>query len=91
MNCEFYSDAYPNCKIGKYHGVPSYIHCIACIDRGENKIDQDINWGLGDMIHSVAQPIARAIDSTLGTDIQNCGGCKKRREMLNEMFPISVE
>ena len=31
--------------------------------------------------------VARAIDSVFGTNIQECGGCKKRREALNRAFP----
>lgn len=42
--------------------------------------------GLGDLVASVAQPIARAIDSVAGTNIAECGGCKKRRAMLNNLF-----
>jgi hypothetical protein len=45
--------------------------------------------GLGDVIESVAQPIARVIDDLAGTNIQGCGGCKKRKEYLNEKFPIT--
>ena len=41
--------------------------------------------GLGDIVHAIAQPIARAIDVVAHTDLQNCGGCKKRREMLNRI------
>ncbi len=44
--------------------------------------------GLGDLVHKVAQPIAKVIDETLGTKIQKCGGCAKRREALNRAFPI---
>jgi len=39
--------------------------------------------GLGDVVYSVAQPIAKAIDHKLGTNIQRCGGCKRRRAALN--------
>lgn len=39
--------------------------------------------GLGDMVHAVAQPIAKAIDRVAGTNIQGCGACAKRRAMLN--------
>ncbi|MES2995903.1 MAG: hypothetical protein V4733_03745 [Verrucomicrobiota bacterium] len=42
--------------------------------------------GLGDVVAAFAQPIARAIDSAAGTDIQNCGGCKQRREKLNRVL-----
>jgi hypothetical protein len=41
--------------------------------------------GLGDAVAMVAQPIARAIDRVAGTNIQNCGGCKQRQEMLNRL------
>ena len=46
--------------------------------------------GLGDVVHKVAQPIARVIDKTLGTNIQGCGGCKKRKESLNKHFPLDT-
>jgi len=45
--------------------------------------------GLGDIVHKVAQPIAKTIDLVLGTNIKNCGGCKKRREFLNKAFPMT--
>jgi len=38
---------------------------------------------LGDRVHAVAQPIAKAIDKVAGTNIQRCGGCKRRRAALN--------
>ena len=43
--------------------------------------------GLGDLVAKVAQPIAKGIDSVVGTDIQHCGGCKKRQEALNNLIP----
>lgn len=39
--------------------------------------------GLGDMVHAVAQPIAKVIDRVAGTNVQGCGACAKRRAMLN--------
>lgn len=42
--------------------------------------------GLGDKVEKVAKPIAKAIDYIAGTNIQNCGGCKKRKEALNKLF-----
>lgn len=39
--------------------------------------------GLGDLVARFAQPVAEAIDNVAGTDIKNCGGCAKRREILN--------
>lgn len=44
--------------------------------------------GLGDLIHVVAQPIAKAIDAVAGTDLQNCGGCAQRREQMNKAVPL---
>ena len=46
--------------------------------------------GLGDAVKIVAQPIAKAIDAAIGTDVQNCGACEKRRQYLNEKFPINA-
>ena len=44
--------------------------------------------GLGDMVHVVAQPLARAIDALAGTHLQNCAGCVQRRDELNHKFPL---
>jgi len=44
---------------------------------------------LGDAVAAVAQPIARAIDKRLGTDIEHCTGCGKRRKWLNGGSPES--
>ena len=46
--------------------------------------------GIGDVVHKVAQPIAKVIDKTLGTKIQKCGGCAKRREALNKALPFKT-
>ena len=43
------------------------------------------NKGLGDLVETIAQPIAKAIDKVAGTKIQECGGCKKRKEYLNKI------
>jgi hypothetical protein len=42
-------------------------------------------YGLGDLVAAVAQPIARGIDAVAGTRVAECGGCKKRREALNQI------
>lgn len=66
--------------------------CAAC-DHGHwgqytSDCEKEKQIGLGDLVASVAQPIARGIDSIFGTNIQNCGGCKKRQQTLNEKFPL---
>ena len=45
--------------------------------------------GLGDAVAMVAQPIARAIDSALGTNVAGCGGCKARQAALNKVLPFN--
>jgi hypothetical protein len=37
----------------------------------------------GDAIAKVAEPIAQGLDWALGTDLQNCGGCKRAQANLN--------
>lgn len=44
--------------------------------------------GLGDVVHVVAQPLARAIDAVAGTSIETCEGCRKRRDDWNRKFPL---
>ena len=41
---------------------------------------------VGDKVHAIAHPIAKAIDKTVGTNISKCGACAKRREKLNNLF-----
>jgi len=41
---------------------------------------------LGDKVHSIAQPIAKIIDKTFGTKIQECVACKERQEKLNNLL-----
>lgn len=45
------------------------------------------HFGLGDLVAKVAQPIAKVIDAVAGTNVQGCGGCKKRQEALNRFLP----
>jgi hypothetical protein len=45
---------------------------------------------IGDVVHSVAQPIAKAIDKVAGTNIQGCAGCKRRRARLNGRLDIDT-
>lgn len=46
--------------------------------------------GLGDLVAMIAQPIARAIDTMAGTDLQNCKGCADRKDRLNEAAPFKL-
>lgn len=43
--------------------------------------------GLGDKIARIAKPIARAIDATFGTSVEQCGACQQRQAWLNTKFP----
>jgi hypothetical protein len=47
--------------------------------------------GLGDAIALVAQPIAKAIDSVAGTNLQNCGGCAQRKGWINAAVPFKPD
>jgi len=76
--CKFLLDK--TCQLGYHNGVPHAGNCRACIEAGENK------EGLGDQVEKIAKPIAKAIDKIAGTNIENCGGCKKRKEKLNKLF-----
>jgi hypothetical protein len=38
---------------------------------------------LGDVVHSLAKPVAKMLDRTLGTKLEGCGACAKRRARLN--------
>ena len=38
---------------------------------------------LGDAVHVVAQPVAKAIDLVFRTSLQTCAACAERRERLN--------
>ncbi len=42
--------------------------------------------GLGDAVHAVANPIAKAIDSVFGTNLASCQGCADRRDALNKLI-----
>ncbi len=45
--------------------------------------------GLGDLVHALAHPLARAIDAVAGTNLQNCPACARRRENLNRIIPFT--
>lgn len=44
--------------------------------------------GMGDVVHAVAQPIAKMIDHVAGTSIKSCSACGQRREALNRIVPF---
>jgi hypothetical protein len=44
--------------------------------------------GLGDVVHAVAQPIAKGIDLLVGTHLDECPSCGKRRDDWNRKFPL---
>jgi len=44
--------------------------------------------GLGDVVATVAQPIAAVIDRVAGTSIKTCSACAKRRARLNAAMPF---
>lgn len=44
--------------------------------------------GAGDVVHAVVQPVARSIDSVVGTNFQGCNKCSERKDSLNLKFPI---
>ena len=52
---------------------------------------EGINWcveqnkGLGDAAYDALHRVAIIVDSVAGTNIKECGGCKARRDMLNNI------
>ena len=44
--------------------------------------------GAGDIVAAVAKPIAKAIDTIAGTDLEHCQSCEERRKALNAWMPI---
>lgn len=46
--------------------------------------------GLGDVVHAVAQPVAKALDRVAGTALVDCESCSQRRERLNAKFPFKT-
>ena len=62
------------CTLGLLGGRPSPGACLHC-DRYDGP-----SRGLGDTVKKV-------IDSATVGLVRKCGGCQKRREALNELFP----
>lgn len=46
--------------------------------------------GMGDVVALAAEPIASVMDKVLKTRVKGCGGCRKRREMLNQLMPFKL-
>lgn len=44
------------------------------------------NKGLGDYLHKMFTPIRKLVPA-----LENCQGCKKRREELNKLFPFKPD
>lgn len=44
-----------------------------------------VSLRLGDAVESIAKPIAKSVDKAFSTKLSECGGCKKRKEMLNRL------
>lgn len=44
--------------------------------------------GLGDAVEVIAKPIAKAIDSVAGTDIEHCAACEERKGILNRFSEL---
>jgi hypothetical protein len=40
--------------------------------------------GAGDLLHVVFNPIGKAMDAVLGTNMGGCGGCYQRQNKLNK-------
>lgn len=49
------------------------------------RIDPAARPGIGDRVHAVLHPVARAIDSAAGTSLSTCGSCDARRDALNRL------
>ncbi len=69
---------------------PSNIRTFSPIPSKEERKAKYKKLGLGDAVAAVAQPVAKAIDLVLGTDLQNCIGCigaGGRKDTLNKIVP----
>ena len=52
-------------------------------------INHDSIKGLGDVIHKIANPIAKTLDAVFKTNIQGCSACAQRRAALNLFIPLN--
>jgi hypothetical protein len=44
--------------------------------------------GIGDVVATVARPVARALDAIAGTQWTGCAACQKRRAAMNRFLPF---
>jgi hypothetical protein len=44
--------------------------------------------GAGDLVYKFAHPLAKVIDSVVGSNLSNCQGCAQRREAWNNAMPF---
>ena len=78
----------PNCK--------SRVHCVSCRTSAQWRAGFNAPEvcpvdmrGMGEVIARIAQPIARAIDTVVGTDVAGCKSCKEvRQPFLNRLLPF---
>lgn len=70
--------------------IPALIENYMCLQGLASPCSERIE-GLGDIVHLAFYPFAKATDAVLGTryaKAQGCPNCKKRREELNQAFPL---
>ena len=88
-------DAVESGAIARPAGYAADLRAVGVVD-GEHLLVEEVLWsrirhkygltpmrGVGDAVARVAQPIAKVIDKIAKTNIADCGGCQKRRELLN--------
>jgi hypothetical protein len=67
--------------------IVDLIHAYIC-QANDNGPCSKGTRGLGDLVHTIAQPIAWAIDKAFGSNVQGCWSCSGRRQALNEAVPF---
>lgn len=62
--------------------IEDSIHEYLCNNNPEDFCAEG-HRGLGDVVHFVASPFAKAIDAAFGTNVHGCWSCAGRRAALN--------
>ena len=44
--------------------------------------------GAGDVLAAVLHPVVSVVRAATGIDLENCGGCGKRKDKLNQIMPL---